>query len=248
MFDIKDKAAIVTGGASGIGLATVEMILAKGGKPVIADYNEETGKKEAARLGVPFVKVDVSKEAEVKAAVDYVVEMYGHLDIMVANAGINPLGGLFEVSNDLYERAVGINQNGVFYCDKYAIDQMVKQGKGGAVVNVSSVSGIVGQANELAYNTTKFAVRGMTKSLALEFAPKNIRVNSIHPGCVLTGMVNEDVIGHDMMQLMLQLHPLSAGVGRIAVPEELAHAIVFAIENTFMTGAEVVVDGGWTVQ
>ena len=174
--------------------------------------------------------------------------MYGHLDIMVASAGINPMATLFDLTPELYEKAIGINQNGVLYCDKYAIAQMVKQGKGGAVVNISSVSGLRGQAYEIAYNTTKFAVRGMTKALALEFAPKNIRVNSIHPGCVLTGMVNEDVIGHDMMQLMLQLHPLSAGVGRIAVPEELAHAIVFAIENTFMTGAEVVVDGGWTVQ
>ncbi|MBQ5667621.1 MAG: SDR family NAD(P)-dependent oxidoreductase [Oscillospiraceae bacterium] len=248
MFDIKDKVAIVTGGASGIGLATVEMILAKGGKPVIADYNEEGGKKEAERLGVKFIKVDVSKEEEVKNAVEEVVAEYGHLDIMVANAGINPIAGLSNLTNELYERAIAINQNGVFYCDKYSIEQMIKQGKGGAVINVSSVSGLVGQAHELAYNTTKFAVRGMTKSLALECAPHNIRVNSIHPSCVLTGMVNEDVIGHEMMMQMLELHPLSAGVGRIAVPEELAHAIVFAIENTFMTGAEVVLDGGWTVQ
>lgn len=224
------------------------MILAKGGKPVIADYNEESGKKEAARLGVPFVKVDVSKEAEVKAAVDYVVEMYGHLDIMVANAGINPIGGLFEINNDTYERAIKINQNGVLFCDKYAIEQMRKQGTPGAVINTSSVSGLVGQAHELAYNTTKFAVRGMTKSLALECAPDNIRVNSVHPACVLSNMVNEDVIGHEMMQQMIALHPISAATGRIGLPEEIAHGIIFAIENTFMTGAEVVVDGGWTVQ
>ena len=248
MFDIKDKVAIVTGGASGIGLATVEMILAKGGKPVIADYNEESGKKEAARLGVPFVKVDVSKEAELKSAVDYVVEMYGHLDIMVANAGVNPIAGLFDLTMDTYNKAVAINQTGVLLCDKYAIEQIVKPGTPGALVNTSSVSGLVGQANELAYNTTKFAVRGMTKSLALEFAPYNIRVNSIHPACVLTGMVNEDVVGAEMMKGMLESHPLSAGTGRIGVPEEIAHAIIYAIENTFITGSEIVVDGGWTVQ
>ena len=248
MFDIKDKVAIVTGGASGIGLATVEMILAKGGKPVIADYNEEGGKKEASRLGVPFVKVDVSNEAEVKAAVDYVVEMYGHLDIMVASAGINPMATLFDLTPELYEKAIGINQNGVLYCDKYAIAQMVKQGKGGAVVNISSVSGLRGQAYELDYNTTKFAVRGMTKALALEFAPHCIRVNSVHPACVLSGMVNADVVGEEMMVSMLANHPISTGTGRIGVPEEIAHAVIFAIENTFVTGTEIVVDGGWTAK
>ena len=248
MFEIKDKVAIVTGGASGIGLATVEMILAKGGIPVIADYNEESGKRESERLGIDFVKVDVSNEEQVKNTVATVVEKYGHLDIMVANAGINPIAGLLNLSMETYQKAVEINQNGVLYCDKYAIEQMVKQGTPGAVVNTSSVSGIVGQAHELAYNTTKFAVRGMTKSLALEFAPKNIRVNSIHPACVLSNMVNEDVIGHEMMQEMIALHPISAATGRIGVPEEIAHGIIFAIENTFLTGAEIIIDGGWTVQ
>lgn len=248
MFDIKDKVAIVTGGASGIGLATVEMILEKGGKPVIFDYNEESGKKEAERLGVKFIKVDVSKEEQVKNAVAEVVSEFGHLDIMDANAGINPIAGLLNLTMETYQRAVEINQNGVLFCDKYAIEQMVKQGTPGAVVNTSSVSGLVGQAHELAYNTTKFAVRGMTKSLALEYAPHNIRVNSIHPACVLSNMVNEDVIGHEMMQEMIALHPISAATGRIGLPEEIAHGIIFAIENTFMTGAQVVLDGGWTVQ
>ncbi len=248
MFEIQGKVAIVTGGANGIGKEAVKAILKKGGIPVIADFNEDLGNQTAEELNVEFVKVDVSDETQVKEMVSYVVEKYGHLDIMVANAGIGGGGSTLDLPTAEYEKYIGINQNGVFYCSREAIRQMVAQGTGGGVINVSSILGLVGSAGACFYNISKGAVRLMTKSMAVEFAPHNIRVNSIHPGYIITGMVNEDVAGAEGIEMLKSLHPLSKGIERLGKPEEIAHAIIFAIENTFMTGAEIVVDGGYTAQ
>lgn len=248
MFEIQGKVAIVTGGASGIGKEAVKAILKKGGIPIIADFNEELGNQTATELNIEFLKVDVSDEKQVKDMVAHVVEKYGHLDIMVANAGIGAGGSTIDLPTEEYQKLIGINQNGVFYSSREAIRQMVEQGTGGAVINVSSILGLVGSAGACFYNISKGAVRLMTKSMALEFAPYNIRVNSVHPGYIITGMVNEDTMGTEGIEMLKSLHPLTKGIERLGKPEEIAHAIIFAIENTFMTGAEIVVDGGYTAQ
>lgn len=252
MYNVNEKVAIVTGGASGIGLATVETLLEKGAKVVIGDYNDATLASEGARLSekygdsVSTFKVDVSDRAQVKAMVEFTTGKYGRLDIMVANAGIGVSDVAYE--DNMYERVIAINQHGVYYSAAEAAKVMVAQGEGGAIVNVSSILGLVGDAGTFSYNTSKWAVRGMTKNMALNLAPHNIRVNSVHPGYIITGMVNADNMGDAGIQYLMSKHPLTAGIGRLGAPEEISSAIMLAIENTFMTGSELVVDGGYTIQ
>ncbi len=244
MFDINGKVAIVTGGADGIGKATVAAILAKGGLPVIADWNETLGKKTAEGFGVPFFKVDVSNEEQVKDLVEETVKLYGHLDIIVNNAGICPPKAFHEYTTEEYRKIVGVNQDGVVWGCKYAINQFLKQETPGAIVNVSSMMGIIGSALAPFYSMTKFALRGLSKSLSIYYGKQGIRVNTIHPGNVRTGLVNEEALGKESIAWMES----GAPAGRLGTPEELAHAIIYAIENEFVTGTEIIVDGGWTIQ
>ena len=250
MFDIKDKIAIVTGGANGIGLATVEQIIAKGGHPIIADFNEEAGKREAERLGIPFVKVDVTDEERMKTLVEKAVELYGRLDIMVNGAGIGGNSRLITADDalPLARRSFEVNVFGTLNGCKYAIIQMINQGGEGVVINVASMLGIVSNPQSIGYSGSKHAVVGITKSLALENAPHNIRVNALCPGFTETAMFNKGLFGEQIYNMLLGLQPLSKGTGRAALPEEQAHAIIFMIENTYLTGQSIIVDGGYTVQ
>lgn len=244
MFDINGKSAIVTGGASGIGRATVEAVLAKGGLPVIADFNEELGKKVAEELGVPFLKVDVSKEEQVKSIVEETVKLYGHLDIMVNCAGISEQITFDEAETEVYRRMMSVNQDGVYFGCKYAIRQFLKQETPGAIANVSSMMGIVGNVQSPFYCMAKFGLRGFSKSLALKYGSKGIRANTVHPGYIETGLIDKNVVGQETIDYLGSITP----VGRIGKAGEIAHAIIFMIENEFLTGAEIVVDGGFTAQ
>ena len=247
MAKLDRKIAIVTGGASGIGLATVEAFIERGVKVVIADYNEEAGKaveKELKEKGadVLFVAVNVADEKSVENLVAETVKTYGQVDILVNNAGIGVLAPTHELTFEEYNKVISINQNGVFFGSKYAIREMLKTG-GGSIVNTSSILGHVGQAGAFAYNASKGAVNTLTKSLALEYAEKNIRVNTVCPGYVESGMVNKEALG-DYYNGLVAKHP----IGRIGKAEEIAHAIVFLCENDFVTGTSLLVDGGYTAQ
>ena len=247
MFNLKDKVAIVTGGASGIGLATAEALLEKGAKVVISDYNEEGGKAAEAELKkkggeVVFIAANVADEQAVQNLVSETVKKYGKLDIIVNNAGVGVLAQTHELTFEEYNKVISINQHGVFFGSKYAIREMLKTG-GGCIVNVASILGFVGQAGAFAYNATKGAVNIMTKSLALEYADKNIRVNSICPGYVETGMVNKVALG-DYYDGLVAQHP----IGRLGRSDEIAHAIIFLCENEFTTGCNLLVDGGYTAK
>lgn len=257
MFEIKGKVAIVTGGAGGIGLATAKMLLEKGAKVLIADYNEKllvAAKDELSKVyknNVDCKVVDVTKEEQVKDAVDYAVKTYGSLDILVNNAGIS--GKVKAIAGDPesiadFKRVFDVNVNGVIYGGKYAADQMIKQGHGGAIVNTASIMGVVGTVGGTGYSGSKHAVIGITKSWAIDLAKYNIRVNALCPGVTDTAIVeaNNKVPGY--MDWVMMAHPLAAALKRIANAEEMAHAIVFMIENTFMTGQSVIVDGGYTIQ
>ncbi len=258
MFDLKDKVAIVTGGASGIGFATVKMLLEKGAKVVIADYNEAGLEKAAASLkeehgdNVSYKVVDVSNEEQVKGLVAYAVETYGELDVMVNNAGISGNSKMITGDDESvadFKHIFDINVNGLIYGGKYASEQMIKQGNGGAIVNTSSMMGVIGtNIGGTGYCGSKHAVLGITKAWALELAPHNIRVNALCPGYTMTGMLNPDVVGQEFFDWAMSMHPLAAAVKRIAKAEEMAHAIVFMIENTYLTGQHIVVDGGYTIQ
>ncbi len=246
MYTLKDKVAIVTGGASGIGYATVKAFLKKGAKVVLSDYDTEGGEKatkELAQYGdVTFVFANVAKEADVKGLVDAAVKQYGRLDVIFSNAGIGAIQPTDEMSYEDYSNVIRINQDSLFFGAKYAVPEMRKVG-GGAIINNASILGLVGQAQTLAYNASKGAANLMTKSLAIEYATENIRVNSVCPGYVESGMVNREALG-DFYDTLVAKHP----VGRLGVADEIAHAVVFLAENTFATGVNLPVDGGFTAQ
>lgn len=246
MFQLKDRVAIITGGASGIGLATVESFLNKGSKVVLSDFNEEEGRKQAERLkdkgDVIFIKADVSKEEEVKALIEQTAEHFGSVDILFNNAGIGAQGEMHELTYEEYQKVIRINQDGVFFGSKYAVKEMKKTG-GGVIINCASILGLVGEPTAYAYNASKGAVVLMTKSTALQYAKDNIRCAAVAPGYVESGMVNKEALG-EYYDHLVDKHP----IGRLGVPEEIAHTVVFIAENEFITGITIPVDGGYTSQ
>lgn len=247
MAELTNKVAVVTGGASGIGLATVKAFAQKGAKVVLADFNETAGKEQETALkaegfDVLFVQVDAGNEASVKNLVAKAVEVYGRLDIIVNNAGIGTLGEMHELSYEDYQKIIRVNQDGVFFGTKYAVQEFLKTG-GGVVLNTASILGLVAEAGAFPYVASKHAVIGMTKSSALQYADRNIRVNAISPGYIESGLVNKENLG-EFYDGLVARHP----IGRLGVPEEIAHAFVFLAENDFVTGTVLAVDGGYTAQ
>ncbi|GAA3731141.1 SDR family oxidoreductase [Salinicoccus jeotgali] len=244
--DLKDKVAIITGGGSGIGLATAQAFLEKGVKVVIADYDEEAGRKAEEKLkshgDVVFQMTDVSVEEDIKKVVALAVEKFGHLDIMFNNAGIGVQGETHKLSYEDYHKVIRVNQDSVFYGSKHAIPEMQKAG-GGAIINTASILGSVGEPTAFAYNASKGAINLMTKSVALQYAKDNIRVSAVAPGYVDSNMVNKDALG-EFYDALVDKHP----IGRLGKPEEIAHAVVFLAENDFTTGTTLLVDGGYTAQ
>lgn len=247
MKNLAERIAIVTGGASGIGLATVEAFAAQGAHVICADFNEESGRAAVQRLqdngvDVTFLKVNVADEGSVEDLVAETAKKYGRLDIMVNNAGVGTLASTDELTYEDYRKVTSVNQDGVFFGCKHAIRTMLKTG-GGVIVNTASILGHVGEAGAFAYNASKGAIVTMTKSLALEYAGRNIRVNAVCPGYIETGMVNKDALG-DFYNGLVARHP----IGRLGRASEVAHAIVFLCENEFVTGTSLFVDGGYTAQ
>lgn len=235
------KSALISGGARGIGGAAARLLVQAGAKVVIGDVLEDVGRKHAADLGpaASFVHLDVTSEASWQKAVAHAVAHGGGLNVLVNNAGIFRRGGIADTTPEQYMQMVNVNQLGVFLGMRAALPPM--RGKGGAIVNISSTSGMVGSSNSCAYSATKFAVRGMTKSAALEFGPLGIRVNSVHPGNVDTDMSRAGLTP-EIVQGMATRIPLR----RQGQPGEVAELILWLASDasSFCTGSEFVVDGG----
>lgn len=245
---LKGKVAIVTGGASGIGQATAELMAAEGARVLVADYSE-AGAEVAAAIRArgyeaAFFHVDVSAEVKVQAMVDKAMDLWQRLDIMVANAGIGSTGAAEHLSLEDWNRMIGINLTGVFLCGKHAIPAMRKNG-GGAIINTASILGHVGFAGASSYTAAKAGVVNLTRTLAIEHAKENIRVNVICPGFIATPMVTANLTD-EALKGIAALHP----VGRLGRPEEVANAILFLAsdEASFITGTSLLVDGGYTAQ
>lgn len=244
MARFEGKVALVTGGASGIGLATVEGLAAEGGVVVIADVQDDKGQQVAERLSgqgrkVSYKHLDVSSEAEWEKVIVEVVAEHGALHILVNNAGIGDNEAIEVTSKETYDRVIAITQTSVFLGHK-AASAALKASGNGAVVNTSSMFGIVGGfGTSPAYHAAKGAVRLLTKSTALAWAKEGVRVNSIHPG-----FVDTPILGETDRKMLADITPM----GRIARPEELAAGILFLASDdaSFMTGAELVIDGGYT--
>ena len=244
----RDKVAIVTGGASGIGKATVLKFIAEGAKVAILDldnnqavqFTQEIRKKGGDAI---FIECDVSDENSVKHAIEKVIGSFGRLDYAYNNAGI---GGEFakveDYPTDDWDKVMAINLRGVFLCMKYEIPHILKQEKG-AIVNCASLLSTVASANDSAYVASKFAVLGLTKNAALEYASTGLRINAVSPGFTRTPMVDKG--DEDKLKRIAELHP----IGRLADPEEIAEAVIWLCsdKSSFAVGLNLLVDGGYTI-
>jgi NAD(P)-dependent dehydrogenase (short-subunit alcohol dehydrogenase family) len=255
--DIAGRIALVTGGAGGIGAATAKALSAAGAKVVVSDVND--GAEVASIVGGAFVRHDVTREDDWSAAIAFAKSTFGGLDTLVNNAGIFLSKPLQNTSLEEFRRVMQVNVEGAFLGLKHAIPVIAERATnwdgGGAIVNLSSVAGIVGQANTMAYNASKGAVRLMTKSAAMECAGAGlkVRVNSVHPGIIDTPMSTQaatvvaERTGLDSDSIQKRLianHP----IGRLGRDFDVANAIKFLASDAaaFMTGSELVVNGGWT--
>ena len=242
------KVALVSGGASGIGAAHARIFAAEGAKVVVGDIQDEMGKGVADGVNksggeATFVRLDVSKEEDWANAVKTAVARFGKLTTLINNAGIYWPQGIEAETMEKWNKMIAVNQTGVWLGMKAAIPEMRKAG-GGAIVNISSLYGIIGSPSSISYHASKGAVRIMSKAAALEYARQGIRVNSIHPGQIetpilagLTPEQNEQI-------------KAATPVGRMGKPEEIAYGSLYLCsdEAAFTTGIELIIDGGWSAQ
>jgi len=250
---LQNKVAIITGAAAGIGKATAQRFAEAGARIVIADLDEDTGKTTASQIGAQalFVKLDVASKQSWESAIQTTTQHFGRLDILVNNAGIVINNTVENTTQDQWRKIVAINQEGVFLGMQAAIAAM--KDHGGSIVNLSSIQGLVGDPQLFAYDATKGAVRLMTKSAALHCARSGykIRVNSIHPGYILTKMIDDqlktpDPTGQDKLKHLVSLHPL----GHLGDPDDVAYGALYLAsdEAKFVTGTELAIDGGYTAE
>ena len=239
------KVAMITGGASGMGRSEATIFAREGARVVIADQLEAEGKEVAKSIGdaARFVKLDVTREPEWADAIAFAEREFGKLDILVNNAGISGTYQPDLTSTEAWDRVMDINAKGVFLGMKHAVPAMKRAG-GGAIVNISSISGFAGQHGvHMAYNASKGAVRIMTKTAAVQWAADNIRVNSVHPGFMPAMRTSVGSANPEWRAKVLRAVPMKRE-GRV---EEVAHAVLFLAsdEASYITGTELVVDGGF---
>jgi len=252
---LENKTALITGGGTGVGKATALLFAKEGAKVVITGRREDVldevvKEAKAKNLSIEYLVSDVSSEEDCKHAIDFTINQFGRIDILFNNAGVSYMGTTHETSTEMWDETFDINVRGVFLMSKYAIPYMLEEGSG-CIVNNSSILGLkASPAGFSAYASSKGAVNQLTKSMALEYADKGIRVNVICPGTVYTPMMDflfdqwEDREAGE--QRYISVHP----IGRLAQPEEIAHAVLFLCDDKvkFMTGAALSVDGGMSAK
>jgi NAD(P)-dependent dehydrogenase (short-subunit alcohol dehydrogenase family) len=252
-FRLESKVALVTGAGSGIGAAISRAYAEQGARVVVAEVNQDNGRRIAEELGEAglFRRTDVTDLASVQGAVSAAAEHFGRLDVLVNCAGIGLVGSVLETDLNDWNRLVAVNVTGVFHGSRAAVDQMLRQSpQGGVIVNIASVAGQIGVPRRFAYCATKGAVIAMTKQLAVDYVKEGIRCNAICPGTVYSPFVEgyvERFHKDTKEQTIRELHARQP-IGRMGRPEEIADLAVYLAsdEAAFMTGSEVVIDGGWT--
>lgn len=245
-FSLLGKVAVVTGGASGIGAAIAEAFSARGARVFVLDMNLDAAKQQASRLsGATALACNVTDRASVSSAVGHVIEMAGGIDVLVNSAGIVDLAPAVDLSQSAWDRTLAVNLTGSFLMAQEVGRTMIARGKGGRIINLASQAGSVAIDGHVAYCASKFGIIGVTKTLALEWGPFGITVNSISPTVVLTDLGRKAWDGPkgDAMKALIP-------TGRFAEPQEIASAAVFLAsdEAAMINGADLLVDGGYTVK
>ena len=252
---LRDKVAIVTGGGNGIGQAICELFAEEGAKVVVADIDphgaaETAGRIKSAGGDATVVRTDVSRESEVQNMVDAALDAYGTLNILVNDAAAFVFGQVEDVTDADWQRVMGVNVIGPAYCVKHALPPMKKAG-GGSIVMIASISSFIAHPGFVPYSTSKGALLQLTRCLALDLAPHNIRVNCVCPGAVLTDATERHRRFVNMEKdKFLKAAADPSMMKRIADPREIAHGALFLAsdESSFMTGAPLIMDGGLTAQ
>ncbi|MDI9483952.1 MAG: 3-oxoacyl-ACP reductase FabG [Bacillota bacterium] len=244
---LKDKVAIITGAANGIGAATAEIFAREGAKVVVADFDRENGEKIAEQLNKGgaeafFFKVNVVDAENVQELMDKTLERFGKIDILVNNAGITADGWLVKMTEEQWDRVIDVNLKGVFNCSKLAAKIMMDQGHG-VILNATSVVGLYGNMGQSNYAATKFGVIGLTKTWAKELAPRGIRVNAVAPGYTMTSMM--DTVPEKLLESLKEKTPLK----RLGQPEDIAYAYLYLAsdEAAYVNGEILSVDGGLVI-
>ena len=247
---LEGKSCLISGGAKGLGAAQARLFAREGARVAVGDILDSGGARLVDELRASgadslFVRLDVTSEGDWERAVGAVMEGFGALDVLVNNAGIYNRALVEDTTLEEWERVMSVNSSGVFLGTKHAIPAMRRSG-GGSIVNMSSVAGLVGSRTQTVYNASKGAVRLLTKSTAVQYAPEGIRANSVHPGVIETDMLREVLRNEDERATRISLTPIP----RFGTPDDVAHGVLFLAsdEASYVTGAELVIDGGLTVQ
>ncbi|WP_292527384.1 glucose 1-dehydrogenase [Methanoculleus sp.] len=244
---MENKVCVITGSTSGIGEACAKDMAAEGGKVVVSGRNEKEGArivneiKEAGGEAI-FIRADVAVEDDIKNLIAKTVEAFGRLDVFVANSGVGSLGDPHEVETEEWDRIINVNLKGVFLCDKYAVQQMLKQGHGGAIVNTGSIHSFVAKQGVTAYGAAKGGVAMLTRTLGTSYAAQGIRANFVAPGYIDTPLLA--ALPPEAYEELKKLHP----IGRLGKPMEVAKAVTFLASDdaSNITGTSLLVDGGYT--
>ena len=246
---LSGKVAFISGGSRGMGAAEARLFAREGARVAIGDVLEDEGKRvegEINEMGgqALFVLLNVTSESDWRSAIASAVKHFGKLDVLVNNAGVVSHEKLEYSTVEEWDRVMDVNAKGVFLGTKAAIPELRKAG-GGSIVNISSISGMVGQDNVYAgYNASKGAVRLLTKATAVQYAKDGIRANSVHPGSIVTPMTEESRADPERQRMTLSRIPL----GRFGEPADIANGVLYLAsdESSYVTGSELVIDGGWT--
>lgn len=243
-----NKVVIVTGGASGIGLATVKAFCKNGAKVVIADLSQQgqTVSDELNQQGftTSYFQIDVRNEQENKALIQHTVDTFSGLDIVFANAGVAMDAPIDQLPVDRWQKTIDINLTAVYLLDKYAIEYWLAENKQGVIVNCGSIHSWVGKKGVTAYAAAKAGVKLLTQTLAIDYAAKGIRINAVCPGYIDTPLLS--AADERQKETLAKLHP----IGRLGQPEEVANVVLFLAsdEASFVNGTAILVDGGYTAQ
>ena len=240
------KTVIVTGGSRGIGAAIVKE-LAKSNYNIVLNYNnsEEAAKQiqkelQEENIKIEIFKADISQRKEVKKLVNFALDKFKNIDVLINNAGIDQIKPFMDITDEDWNKMLEVNLNSVFYCSQEVLENMIHNKKG-CIINISSIWGITGASCEVHYSASKAAIDGMTRALAKEMGPSNIRVNSIAPGAIMTDM-NKDCTKEEIEEINKQI-PL----GRFGKPEEIAKSVKWLIEDEYTTGQVISINGGWGI-